>query len=344
MAALTPAKLLERIAKGKPVPGVLLLGGDVYLRDLCRRKLLEAYVPAEARDWAVSRFSAAENDWDEIFERAQTVPMLAPRQVLLVSDVEAFERPGDDAGKQVVDSIAAYLDDPAPFTTLVFEASALDERRRLYKLLSEKTLVVGLAVDQASAAELAGEMAKELGVNMEADVAAFLAEILNGEPARIRVELEKLALYVGERRRITAADIDALVVSEKKYSVWQLADMLAARRRDAALAFLDSVLREGEPPPAVVGALAWMYRKLIEARELSPHASKWQAAGQLGMRPETAELAIRQSRKIPREDLLEGIVALAEADSRLKSGTPDQRAVMEFLVARLTAPESSGAR
>lgn len=62
MAAHTPQKLLERIVKGKPVPGVLLLGRDVYLRDLCRRKLLEAWVPAEARDWAVARFSAAEND------------------------------------------------------------------------------------------------------------------------------------------------------------------------------------------------------------------------------------------------------------------------------------------
>lgn len=344
MAAYTPQKLLERIAKGKPVPGVLLLGRDVYLRDLCRRKLLEAYVPAEARDWAVARFSAAENDWDEIFERAQTVPMLAPRQVLFVSDIEAFEKLADDASKQVAESIAAYLDDPAPFTTLVFEASQLDERRRLYRLLSEKTLVVGLAVDQGSAAELAREMAKELGADIEAGAAAYLAEILNGELARIRIELEKLVLYIGERRGINSADVDALVVSEKKYSVWQLADMLAARRPDAALAFLDSVLREGEPPPAIVGALAWMYRKLIEARELSPVTSKWQAAGQLGMRPETAELAIRQSRKIPREDLLDGIVALAEADSRLKSGTPDQRAVMEFLVARLTASESSVAR
>jgi DNA polymerase-3 subunit delta len=341
MAAHTPERLLNQIAKGKPVPTVLLLGTDVYLRDLCRKKLLDAYVPAEMREWAVTQFSADETEWDEIFQRAQTVPMLAPRQVLFLTGVEAFEKLGEEAAKQLVDSIGAYLDDPAPFTVLVFEAAALDERRRIYKLLSEKALLVELTVGQESAAALALEMARQLDAKIDGDAAALLAEILNGEPARIHIELEKLAVYVGERKRITTADVEALVVSEKKYSVWQLADILAARRRDAALTFLDSVLREGEQPPAIVGALAWMYRKLIEASELSPHASKWQAAGQLGMRPETAELAIRQSRKISRKDLLDGIVALAEADSRLKSGTPDQRAVMEFLVARLTGTESA---
>ncbi|HEX2713083.1 MAG TPA: hypothetical protein VHM88_12870, partial [Candidatus Acidoferrales bacterium] len=58
----------------------------------------------------------------------------------------------------------------------------------------------------------------------------------------------------------------------------------------------------------------------------------------LGMRAETAELALRQARKIRRQQLLEGLVALYEADSQLKSGAPNPRAIMEFLVARLTGP------
>jgi DNA polymerase III delta subunit len=115
----------------------------VYLRDLCRRKLLEAYVPAEARDWAVAKFSAADDDWYEILERAQTVPMLAPRQVVLVSDAEAFEKLGEDAAKGVVDSIAAYLDDPAPLTTLVFEAAAHHPPPPRNKVLKRKKKVLG---------------------------------------------------------------------------------------------------------------------------------------------------------------------------------------------------------
>lgn len=330
-------RLEKRIAQGKPIPAVVLIGTDSYLRDLCQAKLVEAFIPEGSREWAVARSSAAERGWEDIFQRAQTLPMLAPRQILILEDLEALDDANEEAAAALVEAFRVYLDDPAPFTMLVLEAAALDERRKLFKMLTEKALLVQLTVGSASVPDLATAMAKELGAEIDDNAAEFLAEILNGELGRIRVEIEKLSLYVGDRRRIAMADVEALVVSAKKYSVWQLADMLATQRRDRAFTFLDSVLREGEAPPAIVGALAWMYRKLIEAQTLPAHTSSWQVARLLGMRPQTAELAVLRARKIPRSKLLEGIVALAEADNRLKSGTVDQRAVMEFLVARLTA-------
>ena len=125
------------------------------------------------------------------------------------------------------------------------------------------------------------------------------------------------------------------MVAARKNTVWQLTEMLASRKRAAALAFLDNLLREGEQPVMIVGALAWMYRKLIEARDLPAHFSGFQAARPLGMRPEAAETAVRQAHRIPKKDLLAGLAALAEADSQLKSSNPDPRAMMEFLIARL---------
>ena len=355
MPTLAVEKFIERITKGKPVPGVLLLGSDAYLRDLCRTRLVEACVPADARDWGVSRFSAASDSLDRILARAQTLPMLTPRQVVFVEDVDAWHGRGGKADQgdsnedSTVKELAAYLDDPAPFTVLVLEAGALDKRLRLFKTLSEKALVVLVELGEnpeeriGLAAALAQEMAGEMGVKMLGDAAEELSECSNGDLARIRTEISKLATYAAERRSITLADVEALVISARKYSVWQLADLLATRERARALEFLDSLLREGEQPAGLVGALAWMYRKLLEAQELPPHLSGWQAARALSMRADTAELALRQSRKIPRAQLLDGLAALYEADSRLKSGAANPRAVMEFLVARLTGTQSASA-
>jgi DNA polymerase-3 subunit delta len=114
--------------------------------------------------------------------------------------------------------------------------------------------------------------------------------------------------------------------------------MLGAREPSRALAFLDNLLREGEEPVRVLGALAWMYRKLLEAQELPAGTPGWQAASRLGMRPQAAELAVKQSRKFPRTQLTGGLEALYEADNRLKLGGTSQRAVMEFLVAQLASP------
>jgi DNA polymerase-3 subunit delta len=242
-----------------------------------------------------------------------------------------------------VKQLSAYLENSAPFSVLVFEASALDQRMRLTKMFAEKTVVVTVALsdDPAERAKLAAplalEMARDLGVELEQDAADELAEILNGELACIRTELEKLAAYVGDRKRITRADIEVLVVSARKYSVWELADMLASRKASMALEFLDSLLREGENAASLLGALAWMYRKLLEAQEVPVGGPAWQAASKLHMQAATAELAVRQSRKFPRAQLTTGLAALYEADSRLKSGGTSQRAVMEFLVAQLAS-------
>jgi DNA polymerase III delta subunit len=89
----------------------------------------------------------------------------------------------------------------------------------------------------------------------------------------------------------------------------------------------------------LLAALAWMYRKLIEAQEAPAGLSGWQAASRLRMRPQAAELALRTARKMPREQLLAGLHVLYEADSQLKSNRKDaeKRPVMEFLLTRLTA-------
>ena len=344
MAAASMESLLAALSKGKPVPAIFLLGGDSYLREMCRKKITDAFVPEGMRDWGVARFSAEDDDLSTILGQAQTLPMLAQQQVIFVSGIEAWERLGEDSRDALVKQLSEYLDDPAPFSILVFEADALDQRMRLAKTLTEKTLTVSveLSDDPAERTRLAGplalEMAREVGVELDRDAAEELSDILNGELASIRTEIEKLAAYAGDRRKITMADVDLLVVSARKYSVWELADMLSGREPARALEFLDSLLREGEAPPALLGALAWTFRKLLEAQELPPGTNGWQAASRLKMRQGAAELAMRQSRKFPKAQLTKGLEALYEADSRLKSGGTSQRAVMEFLVAQLASP------
>lgn len=346
MARIAAAEMLPRLAKGKTIPALLLLGDEPYLRDGCRAQLIEKLVPEEARVWAVSRYSAGNGETEAALDQARTLPMLSPQQVVFLEEVEAIEKHAEELRERAVESIEAYLDDPAPFTTLVLEAASLDQRMKLGKLLVGKTLVVevGLGDDEkrkrAAAIVLAHSIASELGVELDDDAAEDLAEWVADDLTRLKTELEKLTAYVGERRRVRDEDVARLVVSQKRYTVWQFADMIAARQGKQALEFLDTLLRDGEQPVALVGAMAWMYRKLIEASEAKGPVNPWQAARQLGMRPETAELAIQNARKIPRDRLLEGLRALQKCDDRLKRGHPNPRTILEFLITELTGEKA----
>ena len=291
----------------------------------------------------VVRVSLRDEGLDHVLRTAQSYPMLTARQVVFAQDWEALEELEEKEREDARETLAAYLEDPAPFTLLVFEAAALDQRTKFSKLLAEKTFI--LSLDLAGKPEqqiqdalgIIAEMARAAGAAIEPEAAAQLSDCLDGELARIAPEVAKLAAYAGPGKRITATDVAMLVPAAKRFTVWQLAEMLAARQRGPALVFLDGLLRSGEEPAGLVGAMAWMYRKLIEVQELPPGMNKFAAAGKLRMRPDTVELAQRQARAVPRARLLRGLLALAEADSRLKSGNRAPRAVLEFLISELTA-------
>lgn len=347
MARMNIEELRERLEKGKPIAALLLLGGEPYLRDACRAALIEKFVPEAARAWGVSSFSADRGESQAALDQAQTLPMLASKQVVFLEEAETIERLSEKAREETLERVVAYLEDPAPFTILVIEAKKLDMRMQLGKKLADLTVVVevGLserAEERIDAAEgLAKTMAKERGVSFEKGAAEDLAEFVNGDLMRLKTEIEKLATFAAQRETIRREDVSLLVISEKTTTIWEVADLLASHQPRKALEFIDRLLREGEEPVMMVGGMAWMYRKLVEASELRGVTNGWQAAKALGMRPEQAELAIRCARRVSRDRLLDGVRALQEADNRLKGGAKDVRAIMEFLVWRLSGDHAT---
>ena len=343
MPQLSPDELLARVGKGKPMPALLLLGEETFLRDACRATLIEVYVPEAARAWAVSRYSAARGETQPALEQAVTLPMLSRQQLVFLEEAQAIEELAEKKREEAVRQLETYLSDPAGFTVLVIEAAHLDQRMRLAKVLLEKCVVVrvGLGDNQEErhgvAVALARNLARDQGMVFEPGAAEELAESVAADLQRLKTEIEKLCTYAGQRKTIRREDVALLVISEKAATVWELTDLLAGRRSKPALEFLERLLREGEEPLQILGALAWMYRKLIEASEIT---NSWQAARSLQMRPDQAELAVRNARQISKPRLLASLRALERADDRLKSGQKDARAVMEFLVTELSAPVS----
>ncbi|HUI75102.1 MAG TPA: DNA polymerase III subunit delta [Candidatus Acidoferrum sp.] len=349
MPAIAATELLARLQKGTPIPALLLLGEEPYLRDVCRAQLIEHYVAEASRTWAVSRYSADRGEFQAALEQAQSLPMLSPQQVVFIEDGEAIETMNESKREEAVKLLDAYLSDPAPFTVLVIEAASLDQRMKLAKVLAEHALVVQVGLGDnantrlAAATTLARNLAEEQDVQFEKGAAEDLAEAVGSDLQRLKTELDKLAAYASYKKLIRRSDVAALVISEKSATIWELADLLATRQPKKSLEFLDRLLREGEEPLSMLGAMAWMYRKLIEASEIKGTVNGWQAARTLGMAPERAQLAIENARKISKPRLLAGLQALQKADDRLKRGSENARTVMEFLVTQLTAPDARAA-
>src|SRR5207253_607944 len=164
-------------------------------------------------------------------------------------------------------------------------------------------------------------------------------------------ELEKLILFVGQKKRITIGDVETMVLAAKQRSLYELTDAISSRDRVRALAVLDALLLSEEGEEAAIGhiyMLARTFRQMLVILEKNVRDSRaiWQALWQ-GFRvpPFAAEDIIRQARRYKsRRELTRALRLVAKADLALRSNPVSKRFVLEQLVLdlcsepKLTAP------
>ena len=155
------------------------------------------------------------------------------------------------------------------------------------------------------------------------------------------MEIEKLRLFAGTTRKVTAEDIAALTPDAQSTTIFALVAALGRNDRMRSLEILDVLSREGEYMPLALTFLGTQFRMALAAREAGLRgAGQIQAHfTKLGARmwPERARQVEQTAEAFSRERLEAAVRKLFEADRALRDARPDDRIVMEDLVLALTA-------
>jgi DNA polymerase III subunit delta len=358
-------RFVSEVKDKKLSPAYVFVGDEVFFRKRCREALLKHLVPAELRDFSLFEFDLAETDLAEILDRARTPSLMAPFQVFFVRGVKNLF--GRGANQEKLAAIEAYCKDPNPNAVLVFVADHIsipaDARRmdltdkeryqRIREEMGQYCAIVELArVEEGEAVRWIGEYCTMQGIKIDPDAARELVDALGGDMMMISNELEKLILYVGEKKRVTLGDVETMVLAAKQRSLYELTDAISARDRVRALETLDAILSTGEGEEAAIGhiyMLAKTFRQMlvILERNVRDQRMLWAALWQ-GFRvpPFAADDIIKQARRYKsRRDLTRAIRLVAKADLALRSSPVSKRLVLEKLIMDLTAepkPEVRG--
>jgi DNA polymerase-3 subunit delta len=356
---------IEASRPGGPLrPGYVLLGDEAYLYERCRRAILDTLVDPhggiQMRDFALAEIDLAETNIFEALDRAQTPSLMAPFQVLFLRNIKTLY--GRGAKKDEFAALDAYGRSPNPQALLVFVADHLhlpaDQRRmdmqdkdryeRIRETLGEWCGMVELVrVEESDAMRWLVAEAEKRGSALEVDAARELADALGADLMLMVSELEKLVLFVGERRSITLGDVETMVLGAKQRSLYELTDAISAKDRPRALALLQGLLNasDGGEESAIghLYMLARTFRQMLVILEKNVRDSRaiWQALWQgFRMPPFAAEDLIRQARRYKsRRELTRALRLIARADLELRSSPPDKRLVLERLVLALASEE-----
>ena len=358
-------RFVADVKAGKLAPGYVFVGDEAFFRKRCREAILQHLVPADVRELSLYDMDLAETDLQQVLDRARTPSLISPFQVFFIRGVKNLYGRGkhDDEFAAIED----YFKNPNPDALLVFVVDYInipaDARRmeltdkeryeRIRETLGEHCPVLEFArVEEGDAVKWAVAKANEDGVKLDADAARELVDSLGGDMMMIANELEKLVLFVGDKKRITLGDVETLVLAAKQRSFYDLTDAISSRDRGRALSVLDAILSAGDGEDAAIGhvyMLSRTFRQMLVILERNVRDSRalWQALWQ-GFRipPFAAEDVIRQARRYKsRRELTAAIRRVARADFALRSNPPSKRLVLENLVLDLTAeakPQEAG--
>lgn len=197
--------------------------------------------------------------------------------------------------------------------------------------------------------ELLGPLGKTLGPGAE----DALKDRVGGNMRLLQSELEKLADYAGQGKVITAVDVKLLVERAREEQFMELADALQKRDLSSAINYIEDAMGQGTHGLQLLGAVASILRTMLDnaealrkygVRDIARMQSRefeakvfpnierdMKAAGRKVPHPFAAYKAMQASSRYSRNELLEGIVACADADIALKS-SGSGRLVLEGLL------------
>ena len=336
---MTAAQLLARLQKGAKPAALLLIGPEAYERRRIKDALAAAFPPG-----ALAQHDLAEVSLAEVLDDARALSLFASERLIWVLNAENALPRGEDPGDSA--PLEAYVKDPTPGVSLVFEASRFDfegddkrrqERvRKFYAAIPDAIELRRFPTHEARAE--AESLVRKAGFRMEPSALDALVEALGADMARIAVEIEKLALYASGRE-IGAEEIAALVPDARASNIFALVNAIGRRDRGRALEILDTLTREGEYLPLALAFLATQFRMALVAREAGLKSSSQIQShfSRMGvpMWGSRAEQIYQTVAKFSGPQLERALALIFRADRGLRDARPDDRIVMEQFILQL---------
>lgn len=254
--------------------------------------------------------------------------------------------------------------------TFLLSATAIDKRRAFYKWLNKNAEVAVFdKIDvskegwEEEVALLVTTRAKELGLAFDHEALELFVQMAGEDTRQIGNELEKIHLYLGERRTVGLDDVRLMVPLSRKGVVWEISRALERRDTARATELIDAQLEQGESAIGLMRAAIiptvrnlFLVRVLLDSHPRLPlhHGGAFTGAvnrlpdAEKAWLPQTKSgsvnawglfFAAKNAKQFTTAEVRHALEAALHADKSLVTTQLDHRMVLHRLVAELTMPK-----
>ncbi|MBT1071640.1 DNA polymerase III subunit delta [Pelotalea chapellei] len=312
---MTSQELETNIRKGQIPKLCYLYGEESFLVERAARLLLDRAIDQSLKDFNFNVFYGNESRGIDIVDAAQTLPMFAERRAVLVKRSELLKA-------EALEILLPYVQKPAESTCLIFTGTKVDQRKKIFSEFKKQgALVEFKRLYDNKLSNFVQTEANLSGKPIEPAGADLLALLIGNNLQELSSQIEKLVVYAGSRQRITAEDVRTIASSSKAFTAFELARFLGIKDLQNALRSLETLFKNGEGVPPILGALSRHFRQLWRVREmLDQKNSQGDISRELGINTFFLGEYLQQAKNFGRGELRIIFDALYRCDVSSKSG------------------------
>ncbi|UCE41923.1 MAG: DNA polymerase III subunit delta [Candidatus Aminicenantes bacterium] len=245
-------------------------GEEPFLAEEFIDDLKRTLISPEDQDYNIEKCNLEDQSWMEIMDLARTIPFFFSswRVITVGLPVGKGERLSSTEEKILKD----YFSSPSDQTVLVvIYPGKLRRSAPIFRLFSSfpSSLVHVKELRPLKGRNLFLWMDKKLsllGKRATQDTTARLAELAGNNLARLNNELEKISVFVGEKKIIELDDVNAVSGWIKSFHEWEIVDNLEKADFEKSLIVLDNLFRESIRPEFILGLMAKYFRDIFLAK------------------------------------------------------------------------------
>lgn len=315
------------VAQGQAGPLYAVFGEEDFLLNQAVQEFISSPSFSQNLSLNIERFQAGDSPPGRVLESARTIPFLGSRRLVICTELENYKAAH-------LNELADYLAEPVTSTCLLLCGRKLDSRTKFAKSLKKngKVRIIKKMYPRELLPWLSGQAALR-GKRLARPAAEHLAELAGLGLGALDSELEKISLYVGQRREISLEDVLAVVGRGRLYSIFDFTDAVASGALHRALTSWDQLHSLGEPAVRVVAMISRLLRQLLQVKEiLDQGGGQGQVQSTLRIPPAATQTLLGRARRESVASLAALLSRVLEADAALKSSPGSDRVIMERLV------------
>ncbi len=305
---------------------------ESLVNDQCRQLIEEILQPQE-RMTCLLDTDGDKAQLSEVLDELRTLPFLARKRVVLIRKADDFI----SANRELLEE---YFGIASATGVLILAVKSWPGNTRLAKKLPDvgKVMAISQPYPEKLPAYVTDYAREEYGKAMERGAAELLVELLGGDVTSLRNEAEKLAVYVGDAKAITAKDVESLTGQNRLFNAFEVIDACLAGQAGRAVQRLRKMFAEEKDAEyTAVGAFAYHFRRLFNAKKMLEAGSSEYEVGQALRIWQGKEAIFKVLRSITLKRVGEYIQRLAEIDYQIKTGQTTAAVAIERLVLKMCA-------